>query len=97
MIDLKTETLLTPAQAAKLRPPSRAGRPTHPSTIFRWMTRGIRGCRLETIRLGGVLFTSVEALQRFADRLTFGSDVPTPPTPIPDAAAVEAELDRRGV
>ncbi len=70
MIDLAAETLLTISQAARIRPPARGGRPTHSSTIYRWITRGIRGCKLEAIRLGGTLYTSREAMQRFADRLT---------------------------
>ena len=39
-------------------------------TIYRWATKGMRGFRLETIRIGGTLCTSHEALQRFFDRLT---------------------------
>jgi len=70
MIDLKSEALLTMAQAARLRPLGRGGRPTHPSTIYRWISRGVRGFRLEGIRLGGTLYTSREALQRFAEKLT---------------------------
>ena len=73
MIDMSTETLLTLAQAARLRPASRQGRPTHICTIYRWILRGERGCRLEAIRLGGTLYTSHEAMQWFADRLTVGS------------------------
>jgi hypothetical protein len=100
MIDISTETLLTLSQAARLRPPGRAGRPTHPSTPYRWATRGIRGHRLEVVRLGGVTYTSREALQRFAERLTSdAAGLPAPP-PAPDrraADAAAAELDRRGV
>jgi hypothetical protein len=70
MIDINTEHLLTLAQAARLRPAGRQGRPTHPSTVYRWISRGLRGHRLESIRLGGTLYTSREALQRFAEQLT---------------------------
>lgn len=100
MIDIRNETLLSPAQAARLRPPTRSGKPTHPSTVFRWIARGVRGHRLEAVRLGGHLFTSVEALQRFADRLTADASEPTtaPPTPNRRAAdAAAAELDRMGL
>ena len=51
MIDVSTEQLLTLAQAAQLRPAGRRGRPTHTSTVYRWISRGLRGHRLEAIRL----------------------------------------------
>ena len=74
MIDISTEQLLTLPQAARVRPHGRLGRPTHPSTVYRWISRGVRGAagvvQLEGVRLGGSWYTSREALQRFADRLT---------------------------
>lgn len=94
MIDLASESLITLSDAARLRPASRGGRPTHASTIYRWATRGIRGVRLEVIRLGGVTYTSREALQRFADRLTSESASP------PSAASMsntDAALDEIGI
>jgi Protein of unknown function (DUF1580) len=81
MIDLATEKLVTLVQAAQVRPPGRGGRPTHPSTIYRWISRGIRGHKLEAIRLGGTLYTSHEALQRFADGLTSGAAQIGPESP----------------
>src|SRR5262245_30944142 len=74
MIDISTEQLLTLLQAARVRPHGRLGRPTHPSTVYRWICRGARGVagvvKLEGVRIGGSWYTSREALQRFADRLT---------------------------
>jgi hypothetical protein len=70
MINLSTEELLTLAQAARLRPPGRNGRPQHVSTVYRYALKGFRGVRLEVVRLGGSLYTSRQALQRFAERLT---------------------------
>ena len=69
MIDLATETLISFADACELLPRRRAGRPAHPATLYRWAKPGLRGVRLETIQVGGSLCTSVEALQRFFDRL----------------------------
>jgi hypothetical protein len=95
MIEIATEQLLTLAAAARLRPPTRAGRPTHPSTLARWALRGIRGHHLEVLRIGGTLYTSAEALQRFADRLTNEGAIPTGGVALaPDAA--DRELARRG-
>src|SRR5262249_1574261 len=75
MIDLTTERLTGLHEAARLYPPFRVGRPTHISTVLRHITRGVRlatGTRikLEGMRLGGRWVTSVEAVQRFSDRLT---------------------------
>ena len=43
--------------------------PSRPSinTFHRWRMRGIKGHRLETCRLAGRRYTSVEALDRFFD------------------------------
>ncbi len=37
--------------------------------LYRWATEGLRGVHLETIQVGGTLCTSIEALQRFFERL----------------------------
>ena len=70
MIDLNEEHLISIAEAARLRPPGRSGRPTHASTVYRWIGGGVRGIKLEAVRLGGSLYTSREAIQRFAERLS---------------------------
>ncbi len=103
MIDISSERLLTLAQAARIRPPGRRGRPTHPSTVYRWIAQGLKSHKLEAIRLGGTLYTSAEALQRFAERLTSGADGngPQPPgacvSPRSPPATTAAELDRLGL
>ena len=61
MIDIRTEQLVTLTAAAKLLP----DRPSA-TTMWRWTTKGVRGRVLETVALGGKVYTSVEALQRFA-------------------------------
>ncbi|HSS63746.1 MAG TPA: DUF1580 domain-containing protein, partial [Gammaproteobacteria bacterium] len=48
-------------------PARRNGRRLHISAVYRWMSRGVRGIILESVRLGGTAYTSCEALQRFAD------------------------------
>jgi len=50
-------------------PHRRRGRPLHPSTVFRW-ARGVRGVRLEVVRLGGTLCTSECALVRFFEAMS---------------------------
>jgi hypothetical protein len=59
MITLQEE-LLSFAEAAKRLP----GRP-HLSTIFRWVSNGVRGRILETLTIGGRRYTSRKALERF--------------------------------
>ncbi len=79
MIDLERETLINLNQAAR-RVPGRDGRSVHISAIYRWINPGIAGVRLEAVRLGGRLITSVEALQRFAEGCSNGSgDAKAPP------------------
>ena len=42
-----------------------AGFKPNRSTVFRWKTRGCRGKRLHTFRIGGRVCTSIEALMEF--------------------------------
>ncbi|NUP96415.1 MAG: DUF1580 domain-containing protein [Planctomycetaceae bacterium] len=42
----------------------------------RWALHGVRGVRLETVRIGGSVYTSREALSRFIER-TNAADVAT--------------------
>jgi hypothetical protein len=108
MIDLSTETRISLAVAAAEMPPGRNGKKTHLSTILRWILQGAKApngarVRLEAIRLGGRWFTSREALQRFAERLTprVEDEPPAPPrsgTARSRAAdRAGAELDKMGV
>ena len=71
MIDPLLEEILPLAEAARRLPRLRAGRPTHPSTLWRWASRGIRGVRLETVRVGGTcctIYGGTKALFRRAER-----------------------------
>jgi hypothetical protein len=63
------EEIRTITSATKLLPARRGDRPVHSSCLFRWAKHGLRGVRLETIRVGGTLCTSREALERFFARL----------------------------
>jgi hypothetical protein len=108
MIDLRNESTLTLAQAARMLPPGRRGRPATLSCVLRWVRDGVKTptgtIRLEAIRLGGRWLTSVEALERFAARQTpaFG-ERPAPPTPRTPAQreratrAATRELEAEGI
>jgi hypothetical protein len=106
-IDLRTETLLGLAQAARRVPSGRQDRPVNPSTLFRWIHDGVklaggRIVRLEGIRLGGRWLTSLEALQRFAEAQTpeLTETPPLPRTPAHrrrDSERAGAELEKLGI
>lgn len=99
MIELESETVLSLTEAAAHLPRRRAGKRPHVATMYRWAQRGLRGVKLETIRVGGTLCTSLEALQRFCARLTesdsaAGAAPCAADGPLDDEA--ERELDRLG-
>ena len=67
---LLSEKLISFAQAARLIPPSRQGRPVSPSCIWRWHRYGVktadgRHVRLDAAKLIHRFVTSEEAIQRF--------------------------------
>ena len=98
MNSILSEKLISLVEAAKRLPPGRNGKPTHVSTILRWILHGIRGVKLEAVRCGGRWVTSEEALARFMQRLTpdLQNDAPAPRTPAQRQRASEVagrELD----
>ncbi|QDV73804.1 DUF1580 domain-containing protein [Botrimarina mediterranea] len=50
--------------------PTRRGKKVHITTIYRWVLKGVRGKVLESALLGGIRYTSLEALQRFLGTTT---------------------------
>ena len=70
MIDISSETVTSLTEATQHLPRRRRNKRPATATIYRWAQRGVRGVVLETIQVGGTKCTSVEALQRFCDRLT---------------------------
>lgn len=57
------------ADVAALLPLSR-GRPVHHNTILKWITSGVRGIRLDAVKIGGRWYTSAESLKKFSVSLT---------------------------
>jgi hypothetical protein len=78
MIDLSHENLITFKEVTQHLPKRPNGRRLHVSCIYRWSSKGINGVKLETIRIGGTTYTSLEALQRFADARTQNNGSNTP-------------------
>jgi hypothetical protein len=67
------ETLIRISQVPKLFPLKDKGGRVGVSSVYRWVQRGVRGIRLETIRAPWGQMTSVEAVERFIVRLNPGA------------------------
>jgi hypothetical protein len=78
-IDLLSENPRPLSQEARDLPRLRGGKSVSPSTIWRWSRFGIRGVKLETIKIGGTTCTSAAALRRFFARLSGEPATQTPP------------------
>lgn len=89
MIDVSREELIPIRLVPRRLPPRPSGRSVHVSAVYRWVQRGVRGVRLDAIRIGGTTYTSQEALQRFGT--TAGASIPAPP---PTTVARSAQIDR---
>ena len=75
MIDIQSETLLSLTDATKALPRIDGKRP-HISTLWRWCRKGLRGVRLEYVRVGHRVCTSQAALSRFTNNLAAADDTP---------------------
>jgi hypothetical protein len=98
-IDPFTESPVPFAEAARRLPRLRNGRPVSPATIWRWASHGVRGVKLEVVKVGGTSCTSLQALRRFFDRIgsSAGEPPPTPHLSTRRAEATAEELDRLGI
>jgi hypothetical protein len=76
MIDVVHEELFRLAMAGRILNPHH---PPHVATVHRWAGNGVRGVKLEVIRVGGQRFTSREAVARFLAALNSSAAVPVPP------------------
>lgn len=78
----------------------------NPCTVFRWAENGCLASdgsrvKLESVRVGGRIFTSAAAITRFLTRLTNGTTVSTPAVRTPaqrrrDHESAEKELAAAG-
>lgn len=74
--------------------PKRNGRKTHYSTIFRWTTKGARGRILQSTLVGGIRYTTVEAVRRFLDARSLSPAVVEAGDELAD---VDRQLDAAGL
>jgi len=99
MIDIETERLIRLEDVRDFLPSSRKGKRLSKSVPFRWAARGVKGVILETLRVGGARYTSVQAVQRFVEALNAPTSLPAKNerTPTPNKRDVERELAKRGL
>ncbi len=93
MIDLENERVIPLREVVNQLPSRCSGRRLSPATVWRWVTR--KNNPLETIRIGGGRFTSVEAIGRFVEqcsRQRGASTVQTDAGPTPKAIAAGKQL-----
>ena len=91
-IDVKKEQAITLSDVPN-HIPKRRGKKVHYSTVYRWVTKGSRGRILESVLVGGVRFTTIEAIERFLNSescRSVSSDGSV-------MAAVDAALDASGL
>jgi len=67
MIDIEKETVFPLSHARKVVPVG--GKELHVSTMWRWCSRGLRGVKLEHVRVGHRICTSTQAISRFVNAL----------------------------
>ena len=71
------------------------------ATLHRWRLNGVRGVKLETVLIGGLRYTSLEAITRFIQAQN-ADDTPAVPAITPtqrrkQSEAARTELERMGV
>jgi hypothetical protein len=86
MISIADEKLIPLSETPRHLPKRPNGKRLHISAIYRWIKQGVRGIRLEALRLGGTTYTSSEALQRFASQLSQVAESVPSPKPLPAAS-----------
>lgn len=89
-IELEHETLVAFSDA---RTSFRDGRRKSLATLHRWRLRGIRGVRLETLLIGGIRYTSLEAIDRFIQAQNL-NDAPAAPVISASQRKQQAEAAR---
>lgn len=73
-INIAEESLLTLSEAARSLPLV-SGRHPHVCSVWRWCRKGLKGVRLEYVRVGQKICTSQEALNRFVCELAAADEI----------------------
>lgn len=93
MIDVESETLVQFPEARSAFPGDRR----HSlATLHRWRLRGVRGVKLETVLIGGLRYTSKEAIARFIAAQN-ADDAPAAPAITPTQRRRQAQAAQRAL
>lgn len=94
-IDINSEDLIQFGEAARCFP----GKPVAIQTLHRWRLHGVRGAKLETILIGGLRYTSKQAIDRFVEAQNSGQPAAalTPSQRRRQSEAARRELESMGV
>jgi hypothetical protein len=97
-IDCEAETLITFSDARTAFPGDKR---LSLATLHRWRLNGVRGVKLETVLIGGLRYTSREAIDRFIQAQN-ADDAPVSPGITPaqrrrQALAAQLALQEAGV
>jgi hypothetical protein len=65
MIDPLCGELLSMNEAVEVFPHRRGGSKVSRVTLHRWITQGAKGVRLETVKIGGMVYTTKDAIREF--------------------------------
>ena len=65
MIDPLSGELISINEAVGLFPHRRSGAKVSRSTLHRWATKGSKGIRLEIVKVGGMVYTTKDAIREF--------------------------------
>lgn len=90
MIDIENERVIPLREVANHVPSRCPGKRVSPATVWRWVMKTLNP--LETIKIGGGRFTSVEAIQRFVKA---GLHETAQQSPGPSVKAVKAGQELR--
>jgi hypothetical protein len=66
VLDLPTERPVSLRDAAR-RFGEFTGKQPHVATVYRWVTHGVRGVKLETLTVAGSRVTTLRAIERFIE------------------------------
>lgn len=75
MIPIQGETLIPLRDVPRQLPAKSNAKRVHISACYRWVSTGVHGVVLESLKVGGTTYTSIEALERFAHKLSRRTDV----------------------
>jgi hypothetical protein len=103
-IDIRAQELIRLPEVLEILPPGRGGKPRRLSTLYKWCRAGLRCpdgefARLPSIKVGGAMVTSTEALTWWFRRLAGDEGRSAGPSDRATArrAHVARELDRLGL